>query len=150
VRVPLIVAAPGGASGVVSPRLVELVDLYPTLAELCGLTSPADLEGTSFRPLLSDPRRAWKSGAFAVVGRRRERRSATAPKDNRLRLNYLGRSVRNERYRYTEWPDGSAQLYDLDADPREQVNLADRPDAAATRAELVNLLHAGWKAAVPK
>jgi uncharacterized sulfatase len=150
VRVPLIVAAPGGKSGVVSPRLVELVDLYPTLADLCGLTPPTDLEGTSFKPLLSDPNRAWKSGAFAVVGRRRDGEPVGSTKADALTREYMGRSVRNERYRYTEWPDGSAQLYDLDADPREQINLADHPDTAATCAELAKLLHAGWKAAGPK
>jgi uncharacterized sulfatase len=150
VRVPLIVVAPGVQAGIVSPRLVELVDIYPTLADLCGLTPPADLEGVSFRPLLSDPQRPWKSGAFAVVGRRRDGQPVRATKDDRLTLDYLGRTVRSERWRYTEWPDGSAELYDQDNDPREYVNLAEQPGAAGTRAELAKALHAGWKAALPK
>ena len=150
VHVPLIVAAPGAQVGAVSPRLVELVDIYPTLADLCGLAPPADLEGTSFRPLLSDPKCSWKSGAFAVVGRRRDGEPVKSTKADSLTIDYMGRTVRTERYRYTEWPDGSAQLYDLDSDPHEQVNLANNSDAAATRAELAKLLHAGWKAAVPK
>jgi uncharacterized sulfatase len=150
VRVPLIVVAPGVKAGIVSPRLVELVDLYPTLADLCGLSPPADLEGTSFRPLLGDPQRAWKSGAFSVVGRRRDGKPVGESKNDELTVSYLGRTVRSERYRYTEWPDGSAELYDQSRDPREYVNLANQPDAAATRAELTKLLRGGWKAAMPK
>src|SRR5437016_12749367 len=57
-RVPLIVAAPGKKAFVVSPRLVELVDVFPTMIDLCGLKSPAGLEGVSFSPLLAEPKRA--------------------------------------------------------------------------------------------
>jgi uncharacterized sulfatase len=147
-RVPLIVAAPGAKSGSVSPRLVELVDLYPTLADLNGLQPPSDLEGLSFQPLLADPNRPWKRAAFTVVGRDR-----TRPLGNNnlsLDLKYLGRSVRTERWRYTEWPDGQAELYDQDKDPREYVNLAEQPRYAATRAELKALLKDGWRSALPR
>ena len=55
-------AAPG-----LPARLVEFVDIYPTLTELCSLATPSGIEGTSFAPLLDDPARAWKKGLFAVV-----------------------------------------------------------------------------------
>jgi uncharacterized sulfatase len=146
-QVPLIVAAPG-VKPAISTRLVELVDLYPTLADLCGVKPPGDLEGTSFRPLLADPQRAWKMAVFAVVGRRD--RPENGGNSEKLDPHYLGRTVRTERWRYTEWPDGTAELYDHGSDPREYANQADAAKLASTRAELKALLQAGWKSAVPR
>ena len=66
-RVPLIVSAPKLANaGQRTRALVELVDLYPTLAQLCGLTRPAHLEGTSFAPLLDQPDQPWKTAVFSA------------------------------------------------------------------------------------
>jgi uncharacterized sulfatase len=133
-RVPLIVAAPGRKSGERSPRLVELVDLFPTLAEQCGLPVPEQLEGTSFVPLLDEPQRAWKSAAFTTAH----------PGGS------LGHSVRTERYRYAEWRDGAAGfLFDYQADPAETKNLIDDPRHAEVVAELKQLLSSGWRGAVP-
>jgi iduronate 2-sulfatase len=120
-RVPLIVAGPGIAPGV-SPRTVELLDLYPTLAGLCGLAAPAHLEGASLAPLLAEPGRAWERPAFTQL----------------VRLDFHGWSVRTERWRYTEWDGGAVgrELYDHASDPGEHVNLAEDPEHAATAAEL--------------
>ena len=150
---PLIVVAPGKQSGVVSPRLVELVDLYPTLAELCGRPSPAGLEGTSFVPLLEDPLRSWKKAVFTVVARRRSSRPdaavGTVMATGALDPNWLGRTVRTERWRFTEWPDGAVELYDHRIDPFEYVNLARAADSVAIAADLKRLLRGGWKSALP-
>lgn len=135
-RVPLLVAAPGKKGHTSCPRLVELLDLYPTLTELCGLKTPAGLQGQSLVPLLDDPNRPGRNGAFTVVSRGGE--SA----EKKLDPSKLGRSVRTERYRYTAWPDGSAELYDHDHDGHEYRNLAALTAHAALVAELRALLQA--------
>lgn len=132
-RVPLIVAAPGARRGETSPRLVELVDLYPTLTALCQLPAPPKLEGTSLAPLLSDPQRAWKRAAFSEVVHQKVR----------------GRSARTDRWRYTAWEDGSEELYDHRNDPDEYRNLAASPERRNTAAELKRILEAGWRGAIP-
>jgi uncharacterized sulfatase len=115
------------AAGQSCSRLVEFVDIYPTLTELCNLPSPSELEGRSFAPLLDDPSQAWKEAAFTQV-RRGE---------------LMGRSVRTTRWRYTEWGDGrqGRELYDHTTDPGEYRNLA--ADAAHARElrRLIQLLH---------
>ena len=141
-RIPFIIAAPGKKSGVVSPRLVELVDLYPTLVDLCGLKAPAGLEGKSAVPLLDNPEQPWKQAVYTVCGRTR---TGVASGDPVLDVGYLAHSVHTERYRYTEWPDGSTELYDLTTDPQEYKNLAKDPGAAATLAEMKRLLTEGGK-----
>lgn len=130
-RVPLIIAAPGQAArGAVSPRTVELVDIYPTLADLAGLTPPANLAGASLKPLLNNPDAEWTRPAFTQV----------------WRGNFAGHSVRTERYRYTEWADGNqgAKLYDYQTDPRELRNLANDPEHAKTAGALKNLVLGNW------
>lgn len=133
VRIPFIVAAPGH-KGITSPRLVETVDIFPTLVELCGLPMPKGLEGLSMVPLLRNPQRPWRQAAFA--------RSPTHP---------LGVTMRTERYRYTEWGNAKlAELYDHDNDPLEHRNLANDPAHAELAAEMRRLLAAGWRGALPK
>ncbi len=128
-RVPLIIAPPKAKRpGVARPRTVELVDLYPTLADLAGLTAPAGLEGRSLRPLLDNPNASWEHPAFTQVQRN----------------GFPGHSVRTERWRYVEWDRGAKgrQLFDYTADPEEQNNLADDPRYADTVATLQKVLHA--------
>lgn len=138
-RVPLIIVAPGKKPAV-SPRLVELVDLYPTLAELCGLKPPADLEGTSAAPLLDDPQRAWKPAVFTVVARSKDGKNAENP---HLDAGYLARSVRTDDWRYTTWPDGRAELYHVAHDPYEYSNLVDDPASAEMLTKMRKLLAKG-------
>jgi uncharacterized sulfatase len=131
-RVPLIIAAPGKARGKGCPRTVELLDLYPTLADLAGLEPPRGLQGASLKPLLDDPAAAWGRPAYTQVWR------GTFP----------GHSVHTERYRYTEWDNGKrgAELYDHDADPHEYANRADDPKYAAAVQQLRGLVRKNWPA----
>lgn len=136
VHVPLIVIAPNKQTGASSSRLVELVDLYPTLAELCGLATPEGLEGTSFVPLLTDPSRAWKRAAFASTIK-----SKKSP---------LFHSVRTDRYAYIESAgEDPAELYDHQKDPKEMRNVATDPAYQKTVAEMKKLLEEGWAKALP-
>ncbi len=128
-RVVLMIRTPGNkANGKVSERPVELVDLYPTLADLCGLTPPSGLEGYSLRPLLDNPKAKWDKPAFTQVTRNKEA--------------IMGRSVRTEKYRYTEWNAGKdgVELYDQEKDPKEYHNLAKDPKYAKVVAKLSPLL----------
>jgi uncharacterized sulfatase len=130
-RVPLIIHDPRArGNGQACPRTVELVDLHATLADLCGLSGPKT-DGTSLRPLLDDPKRAWERPAFTQVSRGTP--TMTGDKAPKGAAWFMGRSVRTERYRYTEWDGGKkgAQLYDYEADPGELKNLAN--DLAARK-----------------
>jgi iduronate 2-sulfatase len=128
-RVPLIIAAPRMSPGKGCARIVESLDVYPTLADLCGLKAPSVLEGKSLRPLLEDPAHAWDAPAYSFLSR--------GP--------VKGVSVRTAQYRYTEWDEGrsAAELYDYDRDPTESRNLATDSAHSATVKKLRELLRAG-------
>ncbi|MBI2823846.1 MAG: sulfatase [Planctomycetia bacterium] len=137
-RVPLVIAAPGmKAKGQVCERLAELVDVYPTVADLCGLTAPANLAGRSLKPLVDDPSQPGKGAAFTQVRR--------VEKQGEKEGYFLGRSVRTDRWRYTEWDEGrrGIELYDHQKDPQEIHNLASEPAAADTVKQLQTVLHGG-------
>lgn len=128
-RVPLIVAAPGKPSAA-SRRLVELVDLYPTLLDLCRLPHPVGLEGLSFAPLLDRSDLPWKEAAFTTL----------------YRQGVLRQSVRTERYRYSEAAgDRHDELYDHFKDPHEYYNRAGDFNYWASRLILTELLRGGWQ-----
>ena len=110
-RAPLIVVTPEMKhKGASCSGIVEFVDIYPTLAGLHGLPAPANLAGTSFERLLKNPELPGKQMAFTQV----------------QRASIAGRSVRTERWRYTEWDQGKqgVELYDHSNDPGEYYNLA--------------------------
>ncbi|MBI3866786.1 MAG: sulfatase [Planctomycetia bacterium] len=122
-HVPLVIVAPDAkGAGKSSKSLAELVDLYPTLLDLCGLAPPHELDGASLRPVLDDPAKEVKSTAFTQVKRGQ----------------YLGYTVRTDRWRYTLWNDGKEgeQLFDMDHDPSESTNLATHPDHAEVAKDL--------------
>lgn len=140
-RIPLIVSAPGFKPGR-TRALVESVDLYPTLAELAGLSRDSDLEGHSFVPLLEDPGREWKTAAFSQYRR-------VIPGYGKIERG-MGYSMRTDRYRLTEWRVSGTdfreyELYDHQADPQENVNLANRPSHKQLVAGLVTRLRQGWQ-----
>lgn len=116
-RVPFIVAGPGITPRGSTQRVVELLDLYPTLAALTGLRPPRALHGRSLAPLLKNPEGKWDHPAITQV----RRGPAASP--------YMGYSIRTEKWRYTEWDGGKrgAELYNELNDPREEKNLAADP-----------------------
>ena len=136
---PLIVAVPGmQAAGRRTDALVDFVDIYPSLVEICGLSKPEGPEGTSFAPLLDSPDLAWKTAAFSWY-----------PKGG-----HLGTAMRTDRYRYVEWKAKpgdvvARELYDHQTDAGENQNIADRPENSPLVQRLSAQLQAGWEAAVP-
>lgn len=107
-RVPLLIRVPQITElGSSSEGLVELIDLFPTLAQLCKVSLPDDLQGRSIIPMLRDPASPGKEVAYTVVRRGKK----------------LGKAIRTDRWRYARWPDGE-ELYDLRNDSDEHVNLA--------------------------
>jgi arylsulfatase A-like enzyme len=128
-RVPLMVAAPGmPGNGRSCRRIVQSIDIYSTLAELCGLPLPPGGEGTSLTPLLRDPDAEWNRPAYSIW-------SETGRAIH-------GVAVRSEKWRYVEYgPDGAngAMLFDAIADPLEMTNLAYDPAHASVCAELAAL-----------
>ncbi|MFC1551574.1 sulfatase [Candidatus Latescibacterota bacterium] len=130
-RAPVIISAPGYDGSQKSDALVEYVDIYPTIAELCGFDIPGHCEGISFVPLMSDPGRKWKDAVFSRW--------------------IKGDTVTTKRYQYTQWrnedggPVTARMLYDHDTDPDENVNVAENPKYARAAAEMSKMLADGWK-----
>lgn len=110
-RAPLIVAVPGMKNaGKICDRIVEFIDVYPTVTELCGLENPEGLDGLSLVPMLGNPKAERREIAYSYVN--------------------ADRSVRDSRFRYNVWKGGSVALYDHSKDPGEHYNLADNPEYA--------------------
>lgn len=132
-RVPMIIFDPRAkGNGKPCLRTVELIDLYPTLVDLCGVKPPEGLHGASLKPLLNDPAAMWDRPAFTQV----------------WRAGFPGHSVRTERWRYTAWDGGKrgVELYDHAADPHEWTNLASDPKHADTVKQMQALMRKNWPA----
>ena len=137
---PMMIFAPGRkGNGEASQQIVEFVDLYPTVASLCGLTPPRTVEGKSIVPLLDRPSKSWRGTAFTQVLR---------PGDG---IPVMGASIRTDRWRYTEWNEGEQgiELYDHSNDPGEFDNLASKPKFAGIISDLRKKLRANVLGKVP-
>lgn len=156
-RVPLFIAAPNAKAGAATDALVELLDLYPTLVELCGLPNPGGLDGASLVPILKNPVATVKPAALS-----QHPRPAYYDREPSKTPTHMGYSVRTAGFRYTEWRDWASgatfarELYDHRADPDELRNVAD--DAKYTQdlktcAAALDALHPivrpGWKPVLP-
>ena len=128
-HIPFIVSGPGIPPGRCD-RPVNLIDLYPTLIELCGLEPIPSLDGISLVPLLQNPNSDWDRPAVTEFH-----------KGNA--------AVRSGRYRYIRYHDGSEELYDHQTDPNEWVNLAGREGMASTIRELALWLPDSWADPAP-
>lgn len=135
-RAPLIISAPGSRKGAKTQALAEFSDIYPTICELAGLPVPVAVEGRSLVPVMADPSKEVNTAAFSQYPRGK----------------VMGRSIRTDRYRYTEWaepgkkPEG-VELYDHQTDPDENVNVASALQNKDVVARLSTMLKDGWKAA---
>jgi iduronate 2-sulfatase len=136
-RVPLVIAAPQRQAGGTTQALAELLDLYPTLVELCGLAQPEGLEGTSLAPVLANAKQTVKPAAFTQHPR---------PAYYQQQPEAMGCSVRTDRVRYTEWRDWQTgrvvarELYDHAADPHETRNVIEAPPDAQALESAISLL----------
>ena len=134
-RSPLIISVPGQQPSQ-TDALTELVDIYPTLCDVCELPIPTQLEGLSLMPVIEEPNISWKSGAISFLSRRGSK----------------SYSLRTDRYRYTEWgPRGKFgnELYDYVVDPNETINVADFPEYSELLEHLRQRLRSGWKNEMP-
>jgi arylsulfatase A-like enzyme len=143
---PLLISVPRlNTAGKHTDALAEFVDIYPTLAELCGLSLPPHLEGTSLVPVLRDPAQSVKSAAFSQYPRSADGK------------HLMGYSMRTERYRFTRWVSkadhskvDAVELYDEQVDPQENVNIAQDPKNAELIAGLTEQWLKGWQGAKNK
>lgn len=126
-RSPLIIRSPGQpGNGQRCDRVVEFVDILPTVLEATGLPKASQGDGRSLVPLLQDPLAPWREEAITQVLR---------PADDRLSQAVMGRSLRTARWRYTDWAGGEqgVELYDHASDPMEFHNLARDPSPEIQR-----------------
>lgn len=148
-RVPLIVSVPNRkGNGEKNNSLVELVDLYPTLSELCGLSKPKHVEGTSFVPLLDSPKTEWKKAVFTRWVNVKHRY------DKEIQI--IGHAMGTDRYRYIEWKRTktgeilATELYDHLKDPEENENVVSYPEYKLRVDSLARMMSEGREEAKPE
>jgi arylsulfatase A-like enzyme len=130
-RMPLIIKVPGLTSpGQRCRAVVNLLDLYPTITELCGVKANKENEGRSIVPLLKDVNKEWLFPTVTTMGQNRH-------------------GVRSERWRYIRYQDGSEELYDHSVDPLEWTNLAGNPKYEDIKKELSRIIPVVNEAEVP-
>ncbi len=132
-RLPLTIRVPGMKSRQDCSRLVNLIDLYPTLIDLCGLPAKPEIDGRSIAPLLRDPKLPWPYPSITVEGE-------------------SNASVRDERWYFIRYNDGTEEFYDMQRDPMQWTNLAASkdPEIRAQKARLAALYPASFVPGVPK
>jgi arylsulfatase A-like enzyme len=151
-RVPLLIVAPGMSKGAAAKSPVQQIDLFPTLAELCNVKTPANLQGQSLAPMLKDVNVTGRGWAVSQVMRGGGLNRATVTSDvGSQSRNFFGYTLRTPRWRYTEWDEGKEgrELYDHDADPKELKNLAGEAAQAKTVSELSGQLRTAVKTTFP-
>lgn len=141
-RVPLVIRAPGvSQEDRKTHSITELLDLFPTLTELCDLPKPEGLEGTSLVPILRDPSKSLQEAAFT-----QHPRPAYYDRTPSKQPESMGVSVRTAKVRYTEWRDWKTgettarELYTDSDEPAETLSLIDDPSTAADQQEAAELL----------
>lgn len=155
---PLLIYAPGYSGGTPCEEIVEMIDIYPTIAELVNLDSPTNIDGKSLTELLKNPKTNWNHPAFTQQARTPN--STYDPLSTELGGTRIfsqipdfnnpatiwGRSIRVKRYRYTEWNEGKdgVELYDYQTDPDERINLANDPKHSDLVKELSTKLKSSY------
>ena len=152
IHVPMIIHYPSQPNaGQQSFEITELIDMFPTLCDLAGIDKPAYLQGSSFVPLVENPKRKWKQAAFSQF----HRRPKVTPDGKR----YMGYSIRTKTHHYVEWyywdnkvgvrgDFVTAELYDITNDPEENENVANSNKYESIVQSLSLQLKEGWKSAL--
>ncbi|HYK44550.1 MAG TPA: sulfatase-like hydrolase/transferase [Parafilimonas sp.] len=130
-RIPFVVCAPGKLRGAVCEQPVEMIDLYPTLVELCGLPLKRGMQGVSLVPLLENPDIPLHDAVFSQRALDLDKAKYGDPQ---------ARAVRTVKYHYNNWGDFGEELYDIQNDPHEYTNLASDPAYAAVLQDMRKLL----------
>jgi arylsulfatase A-like enzyme len=120
-RTPLIISTPNGVKGQLCERPVSLLDIYPTLIDLCALPERKNLDGQSLKPLLQNPQSEWSKPVLITYG-------------------HQNHALQTERWRYIQYRDGTSELYDHSKAPNEWTNLSNNPEYTSVINEMKRAL----------